>query len=80
MDTTTAYAQVTLYDVTLRGSIIGQGESLQDAKTTARHLSLTQPGRLVRVHDLDGETIIFECRDGITVFEAEGGSQYGWAL
>lgn len=80
MSRTTAYAPVTLFDITLRGSIIGQGESLQDAKTTARHLSLTQPGRLVRVHDLDGETVIFECRNGVTVFEAEGGSQFGWLL
>jgi hypothetical protein len=80
MNATTAYAQVTLYDVTLNGSIIGQGESFQEAKVNARQASLKFPNRLVRVHDLDGEKIIFECRDGITVFEAEGGSQYGWAL
>jgi hypothetical protein len=55
MNATTAYAQVTLYDVTLNGSIIGQGESFQEAKVNARQASLKFPNRLVRVHDLDGE-------------------------
>lgn len=71
-------AQVTLYDITLRGSIIGQGESFQGAKVAARQASLRFPNRLVRVHDLDGETIIFECRDGVDVFEAAEGSLFGW--
>ena len=80
MSSTTAYAQVTLYDITLGGSIIGQGESFQEAKINARRLRLA-PGfknRLVRVHDLDGEVIIFECRNGIDEFVAEEGSLFGW--
>lgn len=76
----TTYAPVTLFDITLMGSIIGQGESLQEAKENARRLSLTFPNRLVRVHDLDGETVLVEVRNGVTVFETEGGSRYGWAL
>lgn len=78
MSSTTAYAQITLYDVTLNGSIIGQGESFQEAKIAARRASLKFPNRQVRVHDLDGETIIFECRNGIDEFVAEEGSLFGW--
>lgn len=78
MSTSTAYPQITLYDVTLNGSIIGQGESFQEAKIAARRASLRFPNRLVRVHDLDGEVIIFECRNGIDGFVAEEGSLFGW--
>jgi hypothetical protein len=80
MSSTTAYAQVTLYDITLGGSIIGQGESFQEAKVNARRLSLAPrfKNRQIRVHDLDGETIIFECRNGVDGFVAEEGSLFGW--
>lgn len=78
MSSTTAYPQITLYDVTLNGSIIGQGESFQEAKVAARRASLRFPNRLVRVHDLDGEVIIFECRNGVDGFVAEEGSLFGW--
>lgn len=78
MSTSTAYLQITLYDVTLNGSIISQGESFQEAKVAARRASLRFPNRLVRVHDLDGEIIIFECRNGIDGFEAAEGSLFGW--
>lgn len=78
MITSTAYPQITLYDITLGGSIIGQGESFQEAKVNARKASLRFPNRLVRVHDLDGETIIFDCRNGVDGFVAEEGSLFGW--
>lgn len=78
MSSTTAYPQITLYDVTLNGSIIGQGESFQEAKIVARRASLRLTNRLVRVHDLDGETIIFECRNGVDGFVADEGSLFGW--
>lgn len=78
MSSITAYPQITLYDVTLNGSIIGQGESFQEAKVAARRASLRFPNRPVRVHDLDGEIIIFECRNGVDGFVAEEGSLFGW--
>jgi hypothetical protein len=59
-----------IYDITLRGSLVGEGHSLAEARLEAQRLSLVSfPNRLVRVHDLDGETIIFEYRNGIAVYE-----------
>lgn len=53
------------HDITLHGSIIGSGDTLSDAVTQALDLSTESfPRRLVRVHDVDGETMVVEVRDG----------------
>lgn len=57
-----------MYDVTLTGSLLDAGNTPDDAKRRARQISaITYPGRLIRVHDVDGETVIAEYRDGIAL-------------
>ena len=57
-----------MYDVTLRGSLLDSGNTPEDAKRRARQISaITYPGRLIRVHDVDGATVIAEYRDGVAL-------------
>lgn len=54
-----------MYDVTLTGSLLDAGNTPDDAKRRARQISaITYPGRLIRVHGIDGETVIAEFRNG----------------
>lgn len=54
-----------MYDITLTGSLVNgaytQDEALELAKTMSE---IAFPGRLLRVHGVDGETVIAEYRDG----------------
>lgn len=59
-----------MYDITLVGSLVGDGASVEDAYSTAKKISLQFPGRLIRVHDVDGETVIAEYRDGLALARA----------
>jgi hypothetical protein len=74
----TTAADYGTYDITLRGSIIGEAFGVTAARLRALELSLSFPDRLVRAHGLDGETIIFECRNGVTEFESAEDSLFGW--
>jgi hypothetical protein len=61
----------TMYDITLNGSLIGGGRTPIDAQAEARDLSVHYaPGRLIRVHGVDGETVIAEYRDGFALAQA----------
>jgi hypothetical protein len=53
-----------MYDITIAGSLIDAAELDGDAKIQAACHSLTFAGRIVRVHDVDGETVIAEYRNG----------------
>lgn len=53
-----------MYDITLLGSIVQAGRTLDEARDRAVTVSQGFPGRLIRVHDVDGETVIAEYRDG----------------
>lgn len=52
------------YDISLLGSTVQSGSTPEDAHRKAETISLGFPGRLVRIHDVDGETVIAEYRDG----------------
>lgn len=53
-----------MYDITLTGSIVQAGRTVDDAHAKAATISEGFPGRLIRIHDVDGETVIAEYRDG----------------
>lgn len=56
----------TFYRITLLGSLIGEATTLELAHAQAEDLSRHSfPRRLVRVHDVDGETVLAEYRDGL---------------
>lgn len=54
-----------MYEVSLFGSTIARQsnpcDAVLQAQFNSRHI---YPGRLVRVHDVDGVTVIAEVRDG----------------
>ena len=52
------------YDISLLGSTVQSGSTPEDAFAKAKTISEGFPGRLVRVHGVDGETVIAEYRDG----------------
>jgi hypothetical protein len=53
------------YDITLNGSLLDSRETLSSAETIAQHMSeFTYPGRLIRIHDVDGVSVLAEYRDG----------------
>ena len=61
------------YDVTLNGSLISAGFEVATAVSIAQEQSARDyPGRLIRVHGLDGETVLAEVRDGALVLLAPG--------
>lgn len=54
-----------MYDITLTGSLLDSGSTITEALRLAKLISeFTYPGRLIRVHGVDGETVIAEYRDG----------------
>jgi hypothetical protein len=54
-----------MYDVTLRGSLLDSGNTPEDAITRAKQISeAVYPGRLIRVHGVDGAEVIAEIRNG----------------
>lgn len=59
-----------MYDITLTGSIVQAGYTIEDAHSKAKTVSEGFPGRLIRVHGVDGETVIAEYRDGRTLAQA----------
>lgn len=56
-----------MYDITLTGSIVQAGRTIEDAHAKAAVVSQGFPGRLIRVHGVDGETVIAEYRDGLAL-------------
>lgn len=61
------------YDVTLNGSLISAGFEVATAVSIAQEQSARDyPRRLVRVHGLDGETVLAEVRDGVFVSLTSG--------
>lgn len=53
------------YDITLSGSLIGAGFEVATAVGEALTQSTeSYPGRLIRVHGIDGETVLAEVRNG----------------
>lgn len=60
-----------MYDITLTGSIVNGAYTREKALTLAQTMSQTTfQGRLLRVHDVDGETVIAEYRDGLALARA----------
>lgn len=53
-----------MYDVSLIGSTVQSGHTIDEAYTMAKTISEGFPGRLIRVHDVDGETVLAEFRNG----------------
>lgn len=53
-----------MYDISILGSTYFQVPSYALAHETARGLSLEKSGRLVRIHDIDGESVLAEYRFG----------------
>lgn len=59
-----------ILDITINGSIVGQGEGYRvayarwEAFVNAKDISRNNPTRLVRIHDVDGESVIAEFRNG----------------
>lgn len=53
------------YDITLNGSLLDSADTLAGAETIAQRLSeSTYPGRLIRVHNVDGVSVASEFRNG----------------
>jgi hypothetical protein len=52
------------YDISLLGSTVQSGRTLEEAFAKAVEVSQGFAGRLVRVHDVDGVSVIAEYRDG----------------
>ena len=59
-----------MYDITITGSLIDDATRDGDAMIKAAIHSLTFAGRLVRVHGVDGVSVIAEYRDGNLVAAA----------
>lgn len=53
-----------MYDITITGSLIDAADHDGDAMIKAAVHSLTFAGRLVRVHGVDGVSVIAEYRNG----------------
>ena len=53
-----------MYDITITGSLIDAADKGGDAMIKAAVHSLTFAGRLVRVHGVDGVSVLAEYRDG----------------
>lgn len=52
------------YDISLLGSTVQSGRTPEEAFGKAVEVSRGFAGRLVRVHDVDGVSVIAEYRDG----------------
>lgn len=54
-----------MYDITLTGSLVNGASTSDEALEIAKTMSQTTfAGRLLRVHGIDGETVIAEFRNG----------------
>jgi hypothetical protein len=53
-----------MYDITITGSLIDSADKGGDAMIKAACHSLGFAGRLVRVHGVDGVSVLAEYRDG----------------
>jgi hypothetical protein len=53
------------YDISLLGSTVQSGRTIEEAHGRAAAVSQGFPGRLVRIHDVDGVSIIAEYRNGV---------------
>lgn len=61
------------HDITVNGSLIGAAFEVAVAVENAMDFSTEDfPGRLIRVHDIDGESVLAEVRDGVLVLLAPG--------
>jgi hypothetical protein len=58
-------SSIARHDITLMGSLIGEGFGIENAEDRARDLSLSAfTGRLIRVMDESGLDVIAEFRNG----------------
>ena len=55
---------VQIHDITINGSLVGEGNGIEQAESEAARISLAYPGRLVRVHKLCGIDVHGEFRNG----------------
>lgn len=63
---------MTVYNITLLGSLVGEAFTPEDARRKALRLSHKDfPKRLIRVYDMDNRVIIFECRNGVPVYDSK---------
>lgn len=54
------------YDITVNGSLRDASLTVESAEVLARQMSkVNYPGRLVRVHGVDGREVIAEYRNGV---------------
>lgn len=59
-----------IYDITINGSLVAEGKgdtpdrAYWDALKTVEGVSRNNPTRLVRLHSVDGTTVIAEYRNG----------------
>jgi hypothetical protein len=52
------------YDISLRGSTVQSGRTPEEAFDKAVEVSRGFAGQLIRVHDVDGMSVLAEYRDG----------------
>lgn len=58
-------SSIARHDITLMGSLIGEGYGVENAEESARELSRSAfTGRLIRVMDVSGLDVIAEFRNG----------------
>ena len=58
-------SSIARHDITLMGSLIGEGYGIESAEDAARELSRSAfTGRLIRVMDVSGLDVIAEFRNG----------------
>lgn len=53
-----------VHDITINGSLYGQGCGLYDAERNAAIISCENPTRIVRVHATDGIDVVSSWRNG----------------
>jgi hypothetical protein len=56
-----------MYDISLLGSTVQSAWTIEDAHIKAATVSRGFPGRLIRIHGVDGETVIAKYRDGLAL-------------
>jgi hypothetical protein len=54
-----------MYDISVLGSTVQSGRTIDEARQKAVEVSEGFPGRLVRVHGVDGWEVIAEYRNGV---------------
>jgi hypothetical protein len=53
-----------MYDITLTGSLVGGGYTIEEADRDARRASKAFPGRLIRLYQGGTDVLVAEYRDG----------------